>query len=272
MNNEKYDDWFNEAFDEAFERAAANSPSVSHDTKRESWLQVKQKISANNKRRKRVRRFQFAAVIAASMATGAIFFSPPLVTQAVSPIYQQIKDWGNGIVTIVSGKHTPSTATVPKTPPPVEGADETVEENLGERLLWSSSSSDYDFTLEEVKSKITFPYPEFGYFPKDYQFKQIFAAPEHDAAPIYNMIVQYMTNEEKLLNVTYTDLVTGEVAVSTSVNPNPETILLKSGETAIYSEGSNAFNSIQFAYNNVLIHISGELSKKELLKMANSLP
>lgn len=271
MNNEKYDDWFNEAFDEAFERAANTTSSVTHDTKRESWLQVKQQLEVKSKQRKRWRRFQYAAVIAASMAVGAIVFSPPAITQAVTPIYQQIKDWGNGIVTIISGKNkATSETTIPKTSPPPEASEELG--NLGEKLLWSSSSDDFDFTLEEVKSRITFPYSEFRYFPKEYQFKEVFVAPENDTAPIYNMIVQYVSEEGKLINVTYTDLDTGEISVSNLTTTNTETLFLESGLEAIYTRGPSSSDSIQFTYNNVLIHIIGELSKKELLKIANSLP
>lgn len=271
MNNEKYDDWFNEAFDEAFERAANTTSPVNHDTKRESWLQVKQQLAASNKRKQRRRRFQFAAIIAASMAMGAIVFSPPTITQAVTPIYQQIKDWGNGIVTIISGKDKPtSETTVPKTSPPPEISEEIG--NMGEELLWSSSSDDFDFTFDEVKSRITFPYTEFGYFPKEYQFSEVFVAPQNDTAPIYNMIVQYLSEEGKILNVSYTDLDTGEVAVSNLSTPKTETLFLDTGIEAIYTQGPSSSDSIQFTYNNVLIHINGELSKKELLKIANSLP
>lgn len=271
MNNEKYDDWFNEAFDEAFERAANTTSSVNHDTKRESWLQVKQQIAARSKQKKRWRRFQYAGIIAASMAMGAIVFSPPPISQAVTPIYQQIKDWGDGIVTIISGKNKPSSGTtIPKTSRPPESPEQSG--NLGEKLLWSSSSSDFDFTFDEVLSRITFPYTEFGYFPKEYQYSQVYVAPENDTAPIYNMIVQYVSSEGKLLNVKYTDLETGEVAVSTLISPNAETLYLKSGIEAIYSQGPSSADSLQFTYNTVLIHINGELSKKELLKIANSLP
>lgn len=271
MNNEKYDDWFNEAFDEAFDRAANTTSSVNHDTKRESWLQVKQQIAARSKQKKRWRRFQYAGIIAASMAMGAIVFSPPTISQAVTPIYQQIKDWGDGIVTIISGKNKPSTeTTTPKTNPPPDTTEKI--DNLGEKLLWSSSSADFDYTLDEVLSRITFPYTEFGYFPKEYQFSDVYVAPENDTAPIYNMIVQYVSSEGKLLNVKYTDLETGEVAVSTLSSPNAETLYLKSGIEAIYTRGPSSADSLQFNHNNVLIHINGELSKKELLKIANSLP
>lgn len=269
MNNEKYDDWFNEVFDQAFERAANTPSPVSNDTKRDSWLQVKQQLALKNKRKQSRRRFQLAAVIAASMAMGAIIFSPPAVTQAVSPIYQQIKEWGDGFVTIISGKKTPSSGTVAKTSPPIDDAEEVG--NLGEKLLWSSSSGDYDFTLEEVKSKLTFPYPEFAYLPNDYQYNDVIVAPKDDKAPIDQMTIQYISSDSKLLNILYIDL-EGDIAVSTVGSPDSKTLHLKSGTEAIYSEIFSKTHTLQFTHNNVLIQIFGEdISKNELLKIANSL-
>lgn len=40
-------------------------------------------------------------VIAASVALGAVLFSVPTDTQAVSPFVQTIKDWGNGMKSII---------------------------------------------------------------------------------------------------------------------------------------------------------------------------
>ena len=41
------------------------------------------------------------------MAFGALIFSPSTVTQAVTPVYQEIKDWGNGVVTQIFGMREP---------------------------------------------------------------------------------------------------------------------------------------------------------------------
>lgn len=270
MKDEKYDDWFNQAFDDAFERAASDSPPPDQVTKRESWLQVKQQLESNNRRRHRRRRFQLAGVIAASMATGAILFSPPTISQAVSPIYQQLKDWGDGIVTIISGRDEPVTNTEAKTSPPPEGIGPESNNNIGEKLLWSSSAEDHDLTLEEVKSRLTFPYPDFQYIPQGYMFYDVLVAPQNDEVPIDDMAVQYISESEKFLNISFYNFATGSVSVSSLSSPTAETLNLKSGVEALYSEGRTS--SIQFIYNNVMIRIVGELSKEELLKMANSLP
>ncbi|MGM1044597.1 MAG: DUF4367 domain-containing protein [Bacillota bacterium] len=269
MNNEKYDDWFNEVFDEAFERAASHSSTPDHDTKRESWLQVKQQLESKSRRKQRRRRFQMAGIIAASMAIGAILFSPPTITQAVSPIYQQIKEWGDGIVTIISGKDDSVTDTVPKTSPP-PGRSGEIYENLGEEVLWSSSAEDNNLTLEEVKSRLTFTYSDFEYIPQGYKFHDVLVAPIDEESRIHDMAIQYVSESGKILNISYINIINGPVSVSTLSSPSSESFQLDSGTEALYTEG--IASSIQFTHNGVMIRIVGEISKEELLKIANSLP
>ncbi|WP_106767691.1 DUF4367 domain-containing protein [Paenibacillus faecalis] len=272
MKNEKYDPWFDEAFDEAFERAAAKAspPVPDQNTKRQSWLQVKEQLERSRRQSRRRRRFQLTGIVAASIATGAIFFSPPTISQAVSPIYQQLKDWGNGIVMVITGKDEIATNTVPKTSPPPEGIGPEMDNNLSEELLWSSSSEDHDLSLEEVKARLTFPYPEFQYIPPGYQFYDVLAAPMNEEAPIDDMSVQYISEDGAFLNISFYNLAVGQTSVSSLGSVTAETLILESGIEAIYIEGNAS--SIQFNYNNVVIRIVGELSKEDLLKMANSLP
>lgn len=270
MNNEKYDDWFNEAFDEAFERAASTSSPSNHDTKRESWLQVKQQLAVNNTRKQRRRRFQLAGIIAASMAMGAILFSPPNITQAVSPIYQQIREWGNGLVTIISGKDEPTIDTVPKTSAPPEGIGPEDTNNIGEELLGSSSSDQNNLSLEEVQSRLSFSYPDFQYIPKGYHYSDVLTAPVDDKVEIHDMGIQYISDEGKILNISFVNLANGPVSVSTPSSLTSKKVQLNSGIEALFTD--SRVSSLQFVKDNIMIRIVGELNKEELLKIANSLP
>ncbi|WJH29446.1 hypothetical protein N6H13_01200 [Paenibacillus sp. CC-CFT742] len=69
-----------------------------------------------------MRTLKLSVVVAASLTIGGVIFSLPSGTQAVSPFVQSIKDWGNGMKSIIIEDRTaqlgadPSTA---KTLPPL---------------------------------------------------------------------------------------------------------------------------------------------------------
>lgn len=270
MSNEKFDDWFDKTFDEAFDRAASSDSSLpAHDTKRESWMKVKLQLETVNRRRKRRRKYQLAGVVAASMMAGAIFFSPPTITQAVSPIYQQLKEWGDGIVTIISGKDESTSDTVAKTAPPPEGSGPEAGQ-IGESLLDSSDSEEGSKSLEQVTKRLSFSYPEIKYIPEGYRYDDVLAAaPADGESAINNLAVKYISEEGIMLTISMIGMSDGPVSVS-SPGLDTEKVILDSGTEAILAKGR--LSTLQFLYNNVWIEIAGELSKEELVKMANSLP
>lgn len=123
LEDEYFDAAFDLAFDEAFHQAVS-APSASHtESMQQSWQKVHREINRIGLRKKRIRTLRLSVVVAASVTIGAVIFSLPSGTQAVSPFVQSIKDWGNGMKSIVIEDRTthlgadPSTA---KTPPPPE--------------------------------------------------------------------------------------------------------------------------------------------------------
>lgn len=267
MNNEKFDEWFEETFDEAFERAASRTSHLSDDAKKESWQKVKRKLDAASRRKQRRRKYQLAGVIAASMATGAILFSPPVVTQAVSPIYQQLKEWGDGVVSTISGKKSPITATVPVTPPPPEGKGQEAG-NLGESLESSSNSNELSLTLDQIKSRLSFKLPELKYIPQGYRYSDVHVAVPNDQSSIDSLILQYTSNEGRIMSISLFNMVSGAISISSSGSVS-EKIMLDSGTEALFIKGR--LSKLQFVKNQIWIEISGELDQEELLKIGNGL-
>ena len=270
MSKEKYDEWFDKAFDEAFERAARDSSftSPSLDTKQESWRKVKQTFEQQNRRKKRRRTYQFSGIIAASMLLGTMISITPNITEAISPIYQQIKKWGDGNTSFLLSSFLPTQPDQAKTSPPPEDIEPT-DSHLSSEMVGSASTDDYDMTLDQVKAKLTFKYKEFTYIPEGYQYNDVFVLPLNEDDPIDEMHIQYTNEEGKIIMVQYTNLANKEISINASTY-NPEKVTLDSGEEAVLSLGRSS--DIQFVHDQVYIRIMGELSKEDLLKIANSLP
>lgn len=121
LEDEYFDAAFEQAFDEAFQQAAS-APSASRtESMHQSWQKVQKEIERIGARKRKLRTFKLSGIVAASVTIGAVLFSLPSGTQAVSPIVQSIKNWGNGMKSIMVEEKSvnlspdPSTA---KTPPP----------------------------------------------------------------------------------------------------------------------------------------------------------
>ncbi|MGG3281513.1 DUF4367 domain-containing protein [Paenibacillus solani] len=273
MSNERYDDWFDEAFDEAFDRAASRSSlPTDNESKRQSWQQVKLQIERTNKKKQRLRRFQLAGVIAASMAFGALMFSQPSITQAVSPIYQQIVDWGNGITGQIFGKKEPVDTSKALTTPPPDIATLPEQENT-EQLPPAEvvetnvvHFTDSDESLTESQKRVLFKIPEIGYIPDGFEFYEATGIADSEQAPLLDLHLQYKNADDKFFYIDLMDMSTerafgfgGQIL---------ETLTLKSGAEAYLNE-----TNLRFFHDNdsVLVNISGFFSKDELVKIANSI-
>lgn len=273
MSNERYDDWFDEAFDEAFDRAASRSSlPTDNESKRQSWQQVKLQIERTNKKKQRIRRFQLAGVIAASMAFGALVFSQPSMTQAVSPIYQQIIDWGNDITGQMFSKKEPlDTSKALTIPPPdiqIQPGQENTDQVPPAEVVETNvvHFTDSDESLTESQKRVLFKIPEIGYIPDGYKFYEATGISESDQDPLLDLHLHYKNADGEVFYIDLTDMLAersfglpGQVI---------ETLTLKSGAEAYLTE-----TSIRFLYDSdkVLVNISGFFSKDELVKIANSI-
>ncbi|WP_342574214.1 DUF4367 domain-containing protein [Paenibacillus sp. FSL M8-0142] len=270
MSNEKYDDWFNEAFDEAFDRAASSSSyPTNDDSKRQSWQQVKMQLEKLNQRKKHRRRFQYAGIVAASMAFGAFMFSQPTVTQAVSPIYQQIVDWGNGLAGQIFGKKAPVDESKALTPPPPDVSSVPGQEYVPPAELIETETyefTDSDASLTESQKRVNFKIPEVGYIPNGYEFIQASGISNSEDGPIEDLKLEYMNGDGKVIHVSFIEI-TADKAISVGGEVTG-TLKLDSGAAAYITE-----TNLRFLHNNdqILVMISGFISKEEFLKIANGI-
>ncbi|GAB6989983.1 DUF4367 domain-containing protein [Paenibacillus pini] len=265
MRNEKFEEWF----DVAFERAVSSTSITSEDSKKASWNQLQSRIQEVQRVRKRRRHMQMASVVAASFIAGAIFFSPPTVTNAISPFYQKIVSWGDGVVNIFFGtRDLDIDINKAKTSPPplgfLDNNNETMSDIGFESLI---NEENIVGSLDNINNKISFTLPTLSGIPLEYQFKDLYLS-EPDSDRISNRISLVYTNSYKqFLTITIIKLTT-TTNFSSMGTDQTETILLKNGNEAYYTAG--ATNEIIFLNNNLSIRILGIISKEEMLKLVES--
>ncbi|QCT02845.1 Tat pathway signal sequence domain protein [Paenibacillus algicola] len=283
MSNEKFEDGFDPAFDEAFDKAfdeafesaasKMDSPYPVPTSKVESWQKVKQQLDQQHKVRKRVKRYQIAGIIAASIAGGAIIFSPPAVTQAISPLYQQVKDWGDGIITIVSGRDEPVSENESKAktlPPPDYRDDEPAQLHPNEGQVTIPEVDNTTYTWDEIQEKLTFAMPELGYIPDGYRYEEALPHVVKRDDPIGMLTMVYTNDQGDRLTFDFYDLSDGK-KVSIGVLGELSEITLASGVTAQIKETSTGYNQLDFVDNNVRTLITAPVTREELIAIADGM-
>ncbi|MGG1876550.1 DUF4367 domain-containing protein [Paenibacillus sp. 7541] len=266
MSNEKYEGSFDEQFDQAFERAASRSSiAADEESKRQSWQQVKQQLDQLKRKKQRRRRFRLTGIVAASVAIGAFLFSPPTMTQAVTPFYQQIKNWGDGVVNMMFGRQSPAPEHGAVTAPPpdmVQHHGQSDEDVYVEEL----TTEYHHLTEAQIKERLAFPLPEFGYMPEGYVLDEMSALGSAQEEPVYDLALHYANGDQRLYVHLYSLDNSASVALPGEVTSQ---LKLDSGIEAAFSEGR--YNSLKFMMNEVVYFIIGDVSKEELVKIANNI-
>ncbi|MDK8190040.1 hypothetical protein QP794_08085 [Paenibacillus sp. UMB7766-LJ446] len=298
LEDDFFDAAFDMAFDEAFHQAVAATPTVSNtEPMRQSWLQVQKEIARIGGRKKRMRTIRLSVIVAASVTIGAVIFSLPSGTQAVSPFVQSVKEWGNGVKSIVIEDRTtqlgadPSTA---KTPPPPErgineaptfsSADEPPEEDDGEIKLpfyeeshmlepiivtkdIARSGFKGDFLLSKAIPK------RFTKIKYELMLDTLYPVNPENYYESERMRVRYTgvgkNGEEEIIQFDYAYVLPGQVIEGPMLR---ETSIVK------LADGSDAFmylgppyNTFQWMMGSVNMSLFGTVSEEEMTAIANDL-
>ncbi|OAB41083.1 DUF4367 domain-containing protein [Paenibacillus antarcticus] len=264
MNDERFDQWF----DDAFDNSVSSSSLSSEESKKESWKKVQVKIEKINMLKKRKRHFQLAAVVAASVAAGAIIFNPPAITQAGSPVYSSIKDWGDGVINIVFGTTDQSNSEDAKTSAPPDYFNET-EENPSATLESVTEYQSKVLSVEEVQKYISFAYPNIHNIPERFKLKSSELPTTTPVEKSDDVTMTYKTDNNETMRIIMHYFAYPTVSSSTG-SEDTEILILENEIEAYYTPGR--FNDIKFLYNGMKIWIYGNVTKEELVKMAESLP
>lgn len=292
LEDEYFDATFDLAFDEAFHQAVSSLPASNTEPMRQSWLQVQREITRIGVRRKRMRTLRLSLVVAASLTIGGVIFSLPSGTQAVSPFVQSIKDWGNGVKSIVIEDRTTQLGADPSTaktaPPPERGINEAPQIFTGDEVEeFVQQFEDKSIVLEEVV--VTEEIARSG-FKGDFLLSR--AIPERFKKVKYELIlnpdipvnsddyyktdrmrVRYMgegkNGEEEIIQFDYVNVMPGQVI---------EGPMLRETNVVKLADGSDAFvyigppyNTFQWMMGSVNMSLFGTVSQEEMIAIANDL-
>lgn len=264
MNNEKFDQWF----DDAFDNSVTSSSLSSDESKQQSWKKVQAQINKHNTFKKRMRHFQLAAVVAASVAAGAIIFNPPTLTQAVSPMYSSIKEWGDGVVEIIFSSNVQGSNEDAKTsaPPNVYPEDEDNPSAVLDRVVEFQSKP---LSIEEVQNEISFSYPNIQHIPDRLKLVSSELPPDTSVEKSDQVTMTYRTDNNETMRIILQST-NHLIGVTSHGSPDTEILTLDNDIEAYFTPGR--FNDIQFLYNGLQFRIYGNVTKEELLQMVESLP
>lgn len=260
----EYDDRLDELIHEALDSSSyASLPTEEH--KKASWLKVKQELEADRRRNKIKNKIQWFGVVAASVTLGAVLFSPPLMTQAVSPFYQQVKQIGTGLVQVVFGKEAYVDTSQAKTPPPPAEYPENPSEPSN-KVTSSGEIQPELVTLADARSNLSFTLPALPVIPPRFSPDEIALYRIDKTLPAAWVEFNYRTKEEKLFCISMRKIEGNQSITSTSTEVTKE-VKLNNGISAFLSGGE--LPQIKFMFDNIYITMYGAITEDELLEAAN---
>ncbi|MWV42372.1 hypothetical protein GRF59_01900 [Paenibacillus sp. HJL G12] len=263
MKSEKYEEWFNVAFD----RAVSSSSLTSDESKRASWKKVQEQLEQVNHKRKRRRRIQLSGIVAASFLAGAILFSPPGVTKAISPIVKSVVDLGDGMISIIiRNGDTPQSLVTPKTENPEKTLGQENENDNFARLEWSEErkSESSPLQLEDAKSKLSFALPDITQVPPEYRFDSYtISYPSENGSKFDRISLKYVDKEKHNL---WIDMMKLKTYQSTMTTVPKDTEMIQLGDDELYFS-PGVYNQLIGMHQTVMIQIGSDLPKDELVRV-----
>lgn len=292
QEEEYFDAAFDLAFDEAFDQALSAPPAPDSQQMHQSWLRVQKEITRIAVRKKRMRTLKLSVVVAASLTIGGVIFSLPSGTQAVSPFVQSIKDWGNGMKSIIIEDRTAQLGADPSTaktlPPPEPGLNEAPTIAIGEEaeeLPKQPVEKDILFddivvTEEIARSGFNGDFLLSRAIPE--RFKEIkFELTVNPEIPVDSdeyyksdrMRVRYtgdsVNGEEQIIQFDYYHVKPGQVIQGTMLRET-SVVKLADGSDAFVSIGP-PYNTFQWMMGSVNMSLFGTVTKEEMIAIANDL-
>lgn len=266
MKSEKYEEWF----DVAFDRAVTSSSLTTEENKQASWKKVQARLEQVNRKRTRRRRMQLSGIVAASFVAGAILFSPPGVTKAVSPIVKTVVDMGNGVIGIVvRNGEVPSEVVTPKTELPANYNEQGNQDDNYMRKEWSEVNNSVNTPLDQgdLQAKLSFAVPDLSGLQNKYHFESYtVSSPSEDRSKYDKVTFKFTDAEQHTVWIYLMKLKTFQSILSTL---SKETEVMRMGNDDIYySPGLH--NQLLGIEQNIMINIESDIPKAELVEVYKS--
>lgn len=285
LYDEYFDAAFEQAFDEAFEQAASSHSASPTKSMQHSWQKVQKELERLGARKRRMRTFKLSAVVAASVAIGAVIFSLPSGTQAISPLVQSIKEWGNGMKSIMVEERSvdlspdPSTA---KTPPPPDRESSHVFNDEAEGIPAFELDSHFyrpvavteEIARDGFMGKFILSKAIPARFNKvKYELMLDTDNPENpenfyesDMMRV-KYSIQGKNDSEELIMFDYEYVKPGQSIEKTPLQKSEAVKLIDDSEALVYV--GPPFNSIQWVTGSLSMSLFGSVTEEEMIAIAN---
>jgi hypothetical protein len=255
MNKDEFDQFFDSAFDKVAKNVDSTPDPDLSWTKLEP--QLKTRLSRN-----RINILPYA--VAASFLIGVFIVGSPSATKAFTPFFSTIKQLQEDVVSFIFGNgsnHNGKANTEP--PPDIDPKESTVVSSgiLDERHYTS---------MEEAGPHLEFTAPEIGYVPEDFTLADLLVFTEENLKS-KNAVIIYTNNDKSFMIrirmlersetlTSSTDTYVGEFE-EVQVNDNK-------GYLTLINDGRT---SLEYMLRNTVISISGNITKEEILKIAENM-
>ncbi|WP_435925561.1 hypothetical protein [Paenibacillus sp. DYY-L-2] len=267
-----YPEPFDSLFEEAFQQAIDSLPAPSESDRRKSWEQIQKKLDRKRARTRRRHRWQISGIVAASMILGAMLFSPPVVTKAVPPFFQELINLGSGMSQMVFDTRQPSSGA--KTPPPPDGftEDELREMKKEVHLVDAGVYNTVEMDIDQAREVLAFSLPRITYIPERFTLSSLeviipSGTPEDPNTFGKSAHLLYKSDEEEMLRLIF-DLLMDDSVLSTMSRSHTEEVQLENGNTAYVSTGDMTQINMMLS-GNVFFHAFGNVSKEEMVDIVN---
>ncbi|MEF2967198.1 DUF4367 domain-containing protein [Paenibacillus sp. M1] len=272
----KYPEEYESLFEDAFRKAANSLPAYSQEKRRQSWEKVKHRVNRQSKRLRLRRQAQTFGLVAASMILGAALFSPPVVTKAISPIYQELKNLGSGVTQLVFGYgRQQQNSAGAKTPPPPDGLteDELREVKKTVHLVDAGTYNYVEMNIDEARERLAFSLPRITYIPERFTLQSLNVVipegtPEDPNTFGKSAHLVYKTADDHMLRLIF-DLLMNNELLSTTEREATKEVELDNGNIAFITTGD--LTKINMMIGNVYFNAFGDVSEEEMLAIANGL-
>ncbi|OWA37455.1 hypothetical protein B9G55_05215 [Saccharibacillus sp. O16] len=305
MNDGKFD----ELFDEAFERAIRTMSPTDPESRRASWERVKQirqqnsssvqenlndgaseqqagtlpdvnseshqvsweRVQPQSFRTRYKRTIRMTSIAAGLILLGSIAFSEPVRTGALNPLYQKLYTWSTGEAVIELGEDKPLSTEGALTAPPPDEPEKphgSITEGPQPGDIVNEIIYHNEWVgLNEIKARLAFPMPEFPRIPPDLKLDQgLLSVPDNGEKPDH-FLLYYSGDGERTLTIEVRRLPEDGAGTIGFGNGKATEIEFDNGTVGQYIDrgGSNVVHLIR---GHIDFSIMGVLEKQELLDIA----
>jgi len=267
---------FDQLFDQALEQATIQHQTTPDPTA--SWKRVEGMLRRQKKKSHLLKTLPY---IAASFILGAVLFGSNVATNAFPPFFHGIESIQKDVYSFVFGT-TDSTVKKALTseppaftsngltsePPAVnsKGIPDGTDISVGQNTERSFKS------WEEARPLVLFSQVNVNYIPKDLNVNEILLFFHPDKVQAHHAVLIYTSNSNQRVLIEIKLLEENQVLTATADKNDGTLETIEINNTDAYLYVSNKGNvSLKYMTMNLYISISGNVSKEEIVRIANNI-